>query len=431
MSNSENRDNNEVLVLPALKAHMGIWHYYISFMKMSEVVKRINIVQQIHSSKRLQELLQRSLEPRAEDIAEYLKTQDQRFFNSLVVGAYGGNPNWFELSIRDMPITFSEELPDYIKGALGILRLDGHETLFAIDGQHRVQGIRDAIRDDPKLANEEISVIFVAAITQTQRDKDPEGFQRTRRLFTTLNKYAKPVGKKDTIALDEDDAVAIITRDLVEDYSLFQEKISLRMPKSVSVKDKQSFTSIIALYDCLNIYLSMGSATKAWKRFRTKRPSDDKLKELYKDSTRFWDTLCKYFPQVQEMKESKPEKQVAGQYRSSDGGHLLFRPMGLLITTRVIRNLMFYEKLSLDAAIERISKVPMMLSNKPWVGLLWDPSSSVMKTEPENQKAAELLMFYSVGGHLAKLKVTEDDLRKKLAGRLNIEKKEVELLRYP
>lgn len=51
-----------------------------------------------------------------------------------------------------------------------------------------------------------------------------EGKTRTRRIFSTLNRYAKPVGKGDIIALDEDDIVAIITRDLLEEYPLFQNK---------------------------------------------------------------------------------------------------------------------------------------------------------------------------------------------------------------
>ena len=48
--------------------------------------------------------------------------------------------------------------------------------------------------------------------------------ERTRRLFTTLNRYAKPVKKSEIIALDEDDIIAIITRELVEKYPLFREK---------------------------------------------------------------------------------------------------------------------------------------------------------------------------------------------------------------
>ena len=36
-------------------------------------------------------------------------------------------------------------------GVLGILRLDGTQTFFAIDGQHRVEGIKQALKKDNEL----------------------------------------------------------------------------------------------------------------------------------------------------------------------------------------------------------------------------------------------------------------------------------------
>lgn len=46
---------------------------------------------------------------------------------------------------------------------------------------------------------------------------------RTRRLFTSLNKKAKPVDKSAVIALDEDDLAAYATRALVENSRVFDE----------------------------------------------------------------------------------------------------------------------------------------------------------------------------------------------------------------
>jgi len=47
---------------------------------------------------------------------------------------------------------------------------------------------------------------------------------RTRRLFTTLNKTAKAVTKGEIIALDEDDVMAIVVRNLVENHPHFTEQ---------------------------------------------------------------------------------------------------------------------------------------------------------------------------------------------------------------
>ena len=84
------------LLLPALRAKMGDWTYYIASMTLEELAQRVTTASAIHQSKGLDELIQRSLSPRAEDIANYLLSQPQRLFGTLVVGVYGGEPEWLE-----------------------------------------------------------------------------------------------------------------------------------------------------------------------------------------------------------------------------------------------------------------------------------------------------------------------------------------------
>ncbi|MFX0206531.1 MAG: DGQHR domain-containing protein [Candidatus Hodarchaeota archaeon] len=402
---------------------MGDWVYYIGLLRMEDIAERISVAEEIHSSKSLRDLLQRQLTDRSSEISKYLLSQQQRFFNAIVVGTYGGNPKWGELVISDKKLAL--ELPDYIEGMLGILTLDGTEKLFAIDGQHRVSGIRQAVKDDPSLSEEEVCVIFVSSVSQEHRSRDLEGFQRTRRLFSTLNRYAKPVGKKEIIALDEDDAIAIITRWLVEENPLFQDKISLKQTKSIPVSDNVSFTSIVTLYDVLDIYLQ----EKGWKFFKRFRPPEDKLKELYQKSNDLWEILVDNFKCLKELQGSSPADEVAGKYRNRNGGNLLFRPIGLLIFVKVLRH-QINSGLALNKAVKVLSKVPMEISENPWLGLLWDAKNRRMITAGENQKAAVKLLFYSVGGKLSILKSSKEDLINEIAGLLNKEKDEIELPRY-
>ena len=74
-------------------------------------------------------------------------------------------------------------------------------------GKHRLIGIKEAVDEDPELGEDELSIIFI-----THRTEEKE---RSRRLFTTLNKNAVRVSKGEIIALDEDDTIAITVRDLV------------------------------------------------------------------------------------------------------------------------------------------------------------------------------------------------------------------------
>ncbi|MDE2716113.1 MAG: DGQHR domain-containing protein, partial [Chloroflexota bacterium] len=176
---------HEELLLPALRAKMGDWTYYIASMTLRELAQRVTTVGDFHWAKNLDEELQRSLSPRARDIADYLISQPQRLFGTLVVGVYGGEPEWLEVEISSHARPWDEG-DERLNGIIGLLRLSGSEQLFALDGQHRLVGTVQALKDDPSLGTEEVAVIFVG------HSKDQAGLERTRRLFSTLNRYAKP-----------------------------------------------------------------------------------------------------------------------------------------------------------------------------------------------------------------------------------------------
>lgn len=118
--------------------------------------------------------------------------------------------------------------------------------VFPVDGQHRVEGIKSALKANPKLEDETITVIFIG------HHNTREGKEKTRRIFSTLNRYAKPVSPGDILALDEDDIVAISTRELLENCPLFMNenvKIDKKSSKALADNDDKSFTSLITLYE--------------------------------------------------------------------------------------------------------------------------------------------------------------------------------------
>lgn len=398
------------LALPALRSHMGDWIYYVSFMKMRDIAERISIAQDIHSSSSLRELLQRKLTSRAGSIRDYLVSQPQRFFNALVVGTYGGDIGWTEIGLK-----WPEARPSNVgelKGALGILTLSGAEKLFAVDGQHRVAGIRLAIEDKRRLAQEEVAVIFVAAVTQQHRDDDPAGFERTRRLFTTLNRYAKPVNKADIIALDEDDVVAILTRDFVENHPLFREKVTAQYVNSIHPRDRTSFTTITAVYDALNAYLKR---PRGWKEFQKFRPQENVIEDFRRRAEELLESLCEVFPPLRHMAKAPVGEAISAEYRSPYGGHLLYRPVGFLMVVRCMRRLID-QGISLTEVLRRLARIPTDLAGQPWVNVIWDPTNKVMLAAGENQSVAERLLLYHLGGDLSGGKFTEEKLRERLAG---------------
>ena len=75
---------------PALKCRVGKWVYYLTSMPFSEVASRVKQLPRRVDNRRLHVLLQRELRPeRLRQIARYLETFEERFFNAVVIGVEG------------------------------------------------------------------------------------------------------------------------------------------------------------------------------------------------------------------------------------------------------------------------------------------------------------------------------------------------------
>lgn len=178
------------LCLPAMNCRMGDRGYVVTAMRLDEIASRVvDDVRRIHKSEKLARWIQRRLVGQhARRIANYLKTEESRFFSALVFGVYGGDPQWAELSVSDPGQELTEDEEERVNATVGALILTGKEELFPIDGQHRVAGIKKAVEEQPSLANDEVTVILVG------HAKTDLGMKRTRRLFVTLNQRAKKAG---------------------------------------------------------------------------------------------------------------------------------------------------------------------------------------------------------------------------------------------
>ena len=100
----------------------------------------------------------------------------------------------------------STEIPD-----IGTLEVSMEATLLINDGQHRKAAIIEAIKEDPSLLNETISVVFYS-------DK---GLSRSQQMFTDLNKHAVKTSNSIAELYDSRDELAVITRRVIQDNSFF------------------------------------------------------------------------------------------------------------------------------------------------------------------------------------------------------------------
>ena len=225
-----------------------------------------------------------------------------------------------------------------------------------------------------------------------------------RRLFSTLNRYAKPVSKRDIIALDEDDAVAIASRELIENHPLFEnERILDSKGKAIPESNKKAFTTIITFYECnfelMHLYLDSkvvkdsdgkkqrgSSKAKQYIRFR---PEQKELDEYISMCTTFWDAVSSEVSCIKEYLSLAPATE---SFRNKNGGDLPFRPAALIPLVKAIINIYKKTLEPFTEIVKRINALPLKISDSVWVGILWDDNNKKMLMN--HQKVVELRLIH-------------------------------------
>lgn len=382
---------------PAIRACIGDWVYYVAtltFKDVSVYVKKVD--DELHKSSLLKDLLQRSITNNYKSIAQYIETQQERFFNALVLAIYDGEPLWHEVRLE---YDNGEEFYD-----LGILELSGDEKIFPVDGQHRVEGIKEVVKNSAEYDAEQIPVIFISHKT------DDVGMQRSRRLFSTLNRYAKPVSMRDIIALDEDDIVAIISRELIDAHPLFATgRLLDSKTKAIPETNNTAFTTIITFYECnyellallvknIDVLNSEGKKTKGrskLKEFIKRRPSDETIDRFHKICCQFWNALITSYDVFQQYLASEPNSQP---FRNRDGGNILFRPVALMPFVRAIVKVVSETGRSFEEAFSLFPEDLLSINNKLWRSVMWNSEKKTMIMN--NQALTERLMLFYLDQNL-------------------------------
>jgi DNA sulfur modification protein DndB len=227
----------------SLRGVVGKWVIYPSLLTAQQIAERVMKSKDIRESKALDDYLQRDLKPRVEKIVRYLKTQDYRFFNSILLGVFDAVPDWVEFDLS----TIAEKLKladvSQAKQSMGLLTFGGSERIFAIDGQHRAEAIRKAYDSFPeRISEDRYPVIFLAHVDSK------EGRVRTRRLFCDINIHAVSVSKEDRVIVSEDDLSAIVTRRLYAEYPHFRKGKEIAVTEKIERLEQggeERFTSLL------------------------------------------------------------------------------------------------------------------------------------------------------------------------------------------
>lgn len=401
--------------VPALRSKIGDLTYYIASLTFEQVKSYVSpINDQLHSSETLRDLIQRSITQNYISIKNYILNQPEMFFSSLVLAVYDNYPEWQEIEVN-----YEEE--EY--NGIGLLNFPGQHKIFPVDGQHRVEGIKSALEENPDLSSNKISVIFIG--------HDNQNKEKTRRLFTTLNRYAKPVSLRDIIALDEDDSIAIITRNLLEDFDLFKgNRIVDIKNKAIPRTNLNAITSIITLYQA-NIILAKHFYKEKFNKNPTKknfeenflkfRPTNEIINYFKDKIFNFWTLFQNNMTIIEEYLALT--NNMALNYRNNQtGGNLIFRPVGFIPLISAI--VIIHDRLDVeyDKIFSNFNLMDFNLSNAPWRNVMWNPIENKMIM---NQSAlTRLLLIYLYDDNIL-TEAEKTKIKEGYASKLNILEEEV------
>ncbi len=363
----------DTIKLPAIRGKIGNTIYYgttLTFKQISSMVKKVD--GELHTANSLKEQIQRSLSKNYMKIKDYILNSKDRFFDSLVLAVYDGDPTWTEVRF---------EIENNLYPNVGLLEFSGQEKIFPVDGQHRVEGIRAALMENKELETETISVMLIG------HQNTSEGREKSRRIFSTLNRYVKPVRLGDIIALDEDDIVAIVTRDLLETYPLFKgNRIKASNTRSIPNTDKTAFTSLMTLYECHLVLYKTFICQRDQKVYNNSqindglkyRPDDETISEFNHDLVEFWNCMTTTFEEIKAYIDNNSNNPALELRPANNGGNLFFRPVGLLPFVQAVSRIKRSSHKTYSEIISRYSDLNRNVHSDLWDKILWNPIAQKM-----------------------------------------------------
>jgi len=411
----------------AIEARMGDWRYYVTVMNLGEIAARCQLAEEIHANQDLDDMIQREISDRVQkEMVPYLLNNSQRFYGALVVAVYGGEPEFSIVKVTEHELI--DDVEDKHSYGFGLLRFDGSQAYYALDGQHRLKSIQEAVKKNPDLRKEQIAVILL------KHENTQSGLERTRRLFSTLNRRAKPTSSGVNIAIDEDDPIAIVTRRLVKENGYLSSLVHCKNLGSKTLSSAKSndpyVTTISSLYDTNEIFLAAyNSGLEISPKFKQFRPSEDELDAYYNFLEDLWTHLLECAPGFDEVLNGRRKPgdlrkavdsegfiKVDDQGKAISGGNVLARPIGQFIVAETMKRAGIQGKSMKDCATAILSSISMDIDDAPWENVIWNPGTRTINGNKAGRRLSVDIISHALG---LKTQVKVSELRQQYRDMIN------------
>ena len=390
----------------AMRGRLGDTEYYVLSMKAQELVTKITIPKKMPEWNNLsiEERYQRDINYRRvkDHIAPYLANDKSRFFGAVIVTAMNFGD---VVSFEPLSEIATKGLPGLYRTAasnMGFLTFSGEEVLVPLDGQHRLKAIEFAVsgRDEEgndlpnvepcmELAKEDITVILVAFEQE-----------KARKIFTKVNRYAKATTTGQNIVTEEDDIVAILTREVANEF--IGGGLAKFRNNTLARKDRE-FTTLGIVYNCNLEIITRNFFAKG--RPDTSHLPDLAQQKLWRMKVReVWEAVVSG---IEVFADALADKEESGDSKRRDirDSNLLGRPVVQeCLVKAYLRLTDAPNNMSSSAACERLNQLPWELSERnleTWQHVLWAGGVESGKIITKNRTLTTRMIAYLAGDQLA------------------------------
>lgn len=129
--------------------------------------------------------------------------------------------------------------PSAIHSQVGTLLVPLDAVMRCLDGQHRREGLKQALENDPELGEDSTAVLVYVEADHTRR----------RQMFSDMNSTPKVVAKALNVSFDNRDPFARVAKGLAEEHPLLKGRTELA--KARVVAGSENWYSLGAVFDAL------------------------------------------------------------------------------------------------------------------------------------------------------------------------------------
>lgn len=262
------------VTFPAMRGTIGTRTYYSCMMPLRVVPKMFTFRDWAEFSPEERE--QRVLnQKRIPHIAKYILDNEDGYIFASITASY------------KCPVAFTAA-PGYQD--LGSVEMNFDEAEFVInDGQHRCAAIAAALKADPGLGDETISILLF----------EYESRERMQQMFSDLNRFVAKTSKSLDILYDKRDPFARVTLDLIRLIEVFDGMVD-RDAISIGIRSPKLFT-LSTIYE----------ANKELLRFHDvngeseDEDEDESLQEITATAVQFWNEVSENMPDWRAVKDQR------------------------------------------------------------------------------------------------------------------------------